>query len=131
MVPSIRSRRSRRLLPGEDAQSVRSEIESALREHGVEDVDVTSCTVEKGALATPDDHPAVQACQRALSELGLPIAPSSVSFGTDAGVFAQHDIPGVVLGPGSITLAHTARESVPVSEVEAMTELFVRLLETA
>jgi acetylornithine deacetylase len=73
----------------------------------------------------------VRLCQRALRAAGLPTEPGTVAFGTDAGVFEQHGLPGVVMGPGSIDLAHTAREFVPVAEVEAMTEIFVRILEDA
>ena len=118
----------RRLLPGETTDSVRAEIERALREHDVDDVTITSCTLEKGPLATPDDHMAVACCQRALAANGLPDEPGTVAFGTDAGVFAQHGLPGVVLGPGSIRLAHTAGEYVPTAEVEAMTSVFQHLL---
>jgi acetylornithine deacetylase/succinyl-diaminopimelate desuccinylase-like protein len=121
----------RRLLPGETEESVRGEVEAALRKGGAEDVELVSCRIEKGALSTPDDHPGVLACQRALAAAGLNSDISSVAFGTDAGVFALHGLPGVVLGPGSIRLAHTARESVPVDEVESMTDVFVRLLESA
>lgn len=119
----------RRLLPGETVESVRAEIEDALSRRDVKDVEITSVTVEKGALGTADEHPAVQTVQRALAAAGLSTAPGAVAFGTDAGVFAQYGIPGVVLGPGSISLAHTAREYVPVSEVETMTDIFIRLLE--
>jgi succinyl-diaminopimelate desuccinylase len=119
----------RRLLPGESAEQVREEIEDALRRHGVEDVEVVSCRVEKGSLGTPDDHPAVVACQSALARAGLPIEPGTVSFGTDAGVFAQHALPGVVIGPGSIERAHTADEYVELDQVESAVELFVGILE--
>jgi len=54
-----------------------------------------------------------------------------VAFGTDAGVFGRADIPGVVLGPGSIRMAHTSREFVPISEVDTMVRIFERLLETS
>ncbi len=119
----------RRLLPGETAESVRAELEAALAKHGAVDVEIASCTLEKGALQTPDDHPAVRACQQALAAAGLPTGTESVAFGTDAGVFAGFDLPGVVIGPGSIEQAHTAREYVRVDQVEAMTEIFVRILE--
>ncbi len=119
----------RRLLPGETAESVRAELEAALAEHGAVDVEIASCTAEKGVLQTPDDHPAVRACQQALAAAGLPTETESVAFGTDAGVFAGFDLPGVVIGPGSVEQAHTAREYVPVDQVEAMTEIFVRILE--
>jgi acetylornithine deacetylase len=119
----------RRLLPGETAESVRAEIVAALAEHGVSDVEIVSCTAEKPALVTPDDHPAVRACQRALQAAGLDTETAAVAFGTDAGIFADADVPCVVLGPGSIRQAHTAVEYVPTAEVESMTEIFVRLLE--
>ena len=54
-----------------------------------------------------------------------------MSFGTDAGLFAEEGLPGVVMGPGSIAQAHTAREFVDVRQVEAMADFFVRLLESA
>lgn len=120
----------RRLLPGEDAAGVRAEIESALTERGIDDVEIESCNVEKAPLGTPDEHPAVRACQRALAAAGLPTEPASASFGTDAGVFAAIGIPAVVLGPGSIEQAHTDREFVEIAQVEAMTDVFVSLLES-
>lgn len=121
----------RRLLPGEDEDSVRRELEAALAEHRVSDVEIASVKAEKPALATPEDSLAVRACQGALAAAGLPRESAAVAFGTDAGIFSDAGVPCVVLGPGSIDLAHTSREHVPVAEVEAMTELFVRLLEGA
>ena len=103
---------------------------AALADHGVEDVVVDRCQVAKAALATPVDHPAVRACRAALAAADLPDETSSVAFGTDAGVFADAGLPGVVMGPGSIAQAHTAREFVDLAQVEAMTEFFVQLLES-
>jgi len=117
----------RRLLPDEDAAGVEQELRQALEQHGVANTEVAWCRVMKPALGTPDQHPAVRACQRALA-VGAAADPVGVAFGTDAGVFAESGIPGIVMGPGSIELAHTARESVPVAEVEAMADFFIRLL---
>ena len=119
----------RRLLPGEDPAGVRAELEGALREHAVSDVSVDWCQLEKGALATPADHPALRRCQQALAAATLPIEPDVAAFGTDAGIFIQYGIPGVVLGPGSIKQAHSACEWVEARQVEQMTELLIRLLE--
>jgi acetylornithine deacetylase len=85
----------------------------------------------KPALGTDPAHASVRACRAALAAAGRPAEPSAVAFGTDAGVFAAHGIPGVVMGPGSIAQAHTAREYVAVEQVEAMEDFFVRLLESA
>ena len=102
-----------------------------LREHHISDVSVDWCKLEKGALATPADHPAVQRCQRALAEASLATEPDIASFGTDAGIFIQYGIPGVVLGPGSIEQAHSACEWVEARQVEQMTELLVKILEAS
>ena len=120
----------RRLLPGEDKALVRAQIEQALAGRKVSDVEIASCELGKPALELAPDHAAVRACQRALGELGMPSEISVGSFGTDAGVFAQVGLPSIVLGPGAIEQAHTAREHVPVSEVEQMTELLIELLST-
>ena len=52
-----------------------------------------------------------------------------MAFGTDAGLFGRLGIPSVVLGPGSIDVAHTSREYVPIGEVEIMVRIYERLLE--
>ncbi len=120
----------RRLLPGESEQTVCDEVRGALARAAIADVTIESCTVEKPALETPDDAPAVQACQRALAALDLPTQTAIAAFATDAGVFGQVGLPGVVFGPGSIQQAHTAGEYVALDQVERATEVFVKLLES-
>ena len=119
----------RRLLPGESLESARAEFQQALAEAGVSDsVELTSCRLEKPTLSTPVDHPAVVCCAAALAAGGREGETAGVAFGTDAGVFEAAGVPGVVLGPGSILRAHTAREYVEIDQVEAMTDFFVELL---
>lgn len=120
----------RRLLPGETEQTVRDEIQGALARAELADVTIESCTVEKPALETADDAHAVQACRNVLAALDLPTASAIAAFATDAGVFADAGLPGVVFGPGSIAQAHTASEWVALDQVERATEFFVRLFET-
>lgn len=117
----------RRLVPGETADSFRAELEATLARHGAPDVGVVSCDVVKPPLGTPTDHAAVRACLMALGDEDAAV-PIGVAFGTDAGVFSERGIPGVVMGPGSIKQAHTTREFVPVAQVEAMARFFGRLL---
>ena len=124
-------RLDRRLLPGETATDVERELEAALQRRAVQHVRVVDCHTEKGPLGTPAGHPCVTACATALRACQLADAPTSVAFATDAGVLAEHGIPGVVMGPGSIQRAHTAREFVEVDQVDAMTDFFIALLEGA
>lgn len=119
----------RRLLPGETVEQVRREIEDALVRGAIEGVRVAACVLGKPALGTDPGSAPVRACQTALRSCGLQANPGAVAFGTDAALFAGAGIPGVVLGPGSVAQAHTAREFVEVAQVEAMTRFLVRLLE--
>jgi acetylornithine deacetylase len=72
---------------------------------------------------------AVRSCLAALDAAGLAPRTDIAAFATDGGIFADRGIPSVVLGAGSIEQAHTAREFVPVAEVEAMSRVYRRLLE--
>ncbi|MFP6655280.1 MAG: M20/M25/M40 family metallo-hydrolase [Myxococcota bacterium] len=120
----------RRTLPGETPADVAAEIEASLEKAGVAlDVAVASCAEEKPPLETAADSVAVVATGTALDSVGLSSTCDQVAFGTDAGLFAGAQIPSVVLGPGSITVAHTAREFVPIHEVETMVRIFERLFE--
>jgi acetylornithine deacetylase len=120
----------RRTLPGEPPEAVKRELEDVLSRAGLAgEVVVESCREEKPPLGNEADALAVQETARALRSLDLDSAPGTVAFGTDAGVFAREGIPSVVIGPGSIALAHTAREFVPLDEVETMVRIFEHLLE--
>lgn len=120
----------RRSLPGEPPEAVKRELEEVLAQAGLSgEVVVDSCREEKPPLGNAADSLAVLATARTLRALDLDAAPGTVAFGTDAGVFSREGIPSVVIGPGSIALAHTAKEFVPVDEVETMVRIFEHLLE--
>lgn len=71
------------------------------------------------------DHPLVQTL---LDTLQQPKA-SVAWFSCDASKIAASGIPCVVLGPGSIQEAHTARESIGLDDLENGTEAYVRIAE--
>ncbi|MDX1432148.1 MAG: acetylornithine deacetylase [Gammaproteobacteria bacterium] len=54
-------------------------------------------------------------------------ATAKVAFGTEAGLFQDHDMPAVVCGPGSIEQAHKPNEFITLEQVERC-EIFVRKL---
>ena len=120
----------RRTLPGETLESVRGEIQQSLAAAGLEEeVVIEACSEEKPPLETARDSLAVRTMAETLESVGLSPQCDKVAFGTDAGLFARAGVPGVVLGPGSISVAHTSREFVPIGEVETMVRIFERLLE--
>ncbi len=121
----------RRTLPDETPASVQAQVEAALDAAGLAaEVVVESCTEEKPPLETDPSDPGALAAAAALTSVGLPGECGHVAFGTDAGVFSRAGIPGIVLGPGSINVAHTSREFVPIGEVETMVRIFEHLLES-
>lgn len=119
----------RRTLPDETPEAVRAELDGLLASTGVEDVSIAWLEETKAPLSTPESSRSVRACLSALASAGLAPRTSAAAFGTDGGIFANRGIPSVVLGAGSIEQAHTAREWVSVAQVEAMTEVYRRLLE--
>jgi acetylornithine deacetylase/succinyl-diaminopimelate desuccinylase-like protein len=60
---------------------------------------------------------------------GHPAEMVGVPYGTDAWVFASHGIPTVIIGPGSITQAHTEDEWISIAELERGVEVYRRLAE--
>ncbi len=121
----------RRTLPGETGASLRAEIEQALRASGLVDVELAELRMGKDPLFTPATHAAAVACHRALERSGCDPDPRSVAFATDAGLFAREGIPSLVLGPGSITQAHTEAEYVEVDQLERMVGVFEQIMEGA
>jgi acetylornithine deacetylase/succinyl-diaminopimelate desuccinylase-like protein len=69
----------------------------------------------------PTDHPLVRLCE---SVTGQPAG--TVPYGTDASVLTEL-APCIVLGPGSIDVAHTPREHVRLADLAAAVSLFAAL----
>ena len=75
-------------------------------------------------LGTPVDHPAIAAVARLA---GSEAKPRTVSFGTEAGLYAEAGIPTVICGPGDMTRAHRADEWIGLAELDATDRMFERL----
>ncbi len=75
-------------------------------------------------LATPAGHPAITTVA-ALA--GTAVAPRTVSFGTEAGLYAEAGIPTVICGPGDMTRAHKANEWIGLDELTATDRMLERL----
>jgi succinyl-diaminopimelate desuccinylase len=75
------------------------------------------------SFVLPEDHPTLGAAQSILSEtLQRHIAVDTWQFATDGGHLMAAGVPTIGFGPGDPALAHTNRESLPVSMLlEAVT----------
>ncbi|MFO1105952.1 MAG: acetylornithine deacetylase [Amaricoccus sp.] len=107
-----------RAIPGQPPQSVTAEILREL-EAIVARGDKLRCSWRElaayPALPSSDDP----ALARLLTEATGQAPLQSVSYGTEAGLFAAAGIPAIICGPGSITRAHAADEYILGSELTA------------
>ncbi|RME08798.1 MAG: YgeY family selenium metabolism-linked hydrolase [Anaerolineae bacterium] len=81
------------------------------------------------AWALEEDHPLVQAGQKARKLIGLPDAPAGKwEFSTNGIYWAgKAGIPAIGFGPGDETTAHTVRDSVPLADVVKAAEFYALL----
>lgn len=81
------------------------------------------------AWALEEDHPLVQAGQKARRLIGLPEAPTGKwNFSTNGTYWAgKAGIPAIGFGPGDEETAHTVRDSVPLADVVKSTEFYALL----
>jgi acetylornithine deacetylase len=76
----------------------------------------------------PDIESAAEQLIRHLTGLN---ESSTVSFGTEAGLFQQAGIPGVIFGPGSIQQAHQPDEFIEVSQMAECVAFIEKLMDWA
>ncbi len=111
----------RRMLPGEDPMAVHRAIRDLLAANPailVEDPYAAEPGVESDPAASIV-RAAVRACQQAGQ-----VEPIGVPYSTDAAAYAPRGLDFVVLGPGDIAQAHSAREYVELGQVAACVNLY-------
>lgn len=113
----------RRLVPGEDEDAVKTDITALLaRAHerfGLRSEILEWKPTTGGATETAPDRPIVQASLVACRAHGVAEAgPFGFQGACDLVHFRSTGAEGVVIGPGSLSVAHKADEFVPVDEFE-------------
>ena len=137
LVESIRKALTRNALPGEvhgltrDTEREAAEFlaqiaaeREALRKSAPEADILIEEIAAYPQLATPADHPAIAAVAALAA---APAKPRTVSFGTEAGLYAETGIPTVICGPGDMTRAHRADEWIGLDELTATERMLERL----
>jgi acetylornithine deacetylase/succinyl-diaminopimelate desuccinylase len=88
-----------------------------MAEHGIEAEIVEFRPTTGGATATPHDHPIVAATLAAAGKHGSATAePQGLQGACDLVHFRSIGAEGVVVGPGSVAMAHKPDEYVPEDE---------------
>ena len=109
----------RRTIPGETRDSVFSEINVLLDQHGLAERAIDEIRkVPCHPLETSPDHPIIQ---ELLKTTGCSEG-KGVHYFSDASPISQGGTPTVLYGPGSIAQAHTADEWIEVEQLEVAGE---------
>jgi acetylornithine deacetylase/succinyl-diaminopimelate desuccinylase-like protein len=119
----------RRMIPGEDEAAVRTEIEELLRQAydrlGVRAEIVEYRPTTGGATETAIEEPIVAASLTAGRERGAASRePGGFQGACDLVHFRNLGAKGIVVGPGSLALAHKPDEFVPVDELVAASLIY-------
>jgi acetylornithine deacetylase len=122
----------RRTLPGEGAEDAFqpfADVLDSLR-HTVEDLDAT---LEPGLFRpgteVPLEDPLVCTLMGAMEGEGVAPDVEGMTAWVDAAFLNEAGIPAVCFGPGSIAQAHSAKEWVPVVELETGARVLTRFAE--
>lgn len=125
----------RRWVPAETIKQVFGELEEILRRvceampglsTALRRVPGGMATMVHGPLEIAANHPLVLAAQKARAEIcGQAGALTAFPAWTDAALLSREaKIPCLVCGPGDLSLAHSAEESIAISEVEEAVNLY-------
>ena len=112
----------RRMVPGEDEEQVRADLEDLVervsREAGTRAEIIEYHPSTSGPTETAADHPIVGASQDACCHHnGHATAIGGFRGGCDLVHFRTLGASGVIIGPGSLDVAHQPNEFVPVDEL--------------
>jgi acetylornithine deacetylase len=110
----------------EIARYARDELEPEMRAVA----DAASISFEKIGTTLALDSAEQAAVTRLVRTLCNDFETRKVTYGTEAGLFAQAGIPTVICGPGSIDDAHKADESVELSQLAECDRFLRRVLDT-
>lgn len=132
-VPDIcRLTVDRRVIPGESREQVEGEFLELIAALGKADPSFSAGLENQffdPALDVDQDtllvRSARQACEQVLGKAEL----RGVTYGSDASKLAAVGVPSIVLGPGDIVNAHSAREHVLLEEVVQAARIYGRLIE--
>lgn len=116
----------RRTIPGERADDVLGEVERAC-----DAVRAKRSTFEanvrllgaQGPSDVPVDAPIIRELAHAMEGLGEAVSIEGMSAWTDAALLNDAGIPAICYGPGDISLAHSAEEFIPLTEIDRATDV--------
>lgn len=119
----------RRMVPGEDEDAVKQEIQDLLQlahdKFGVRSEIITFKPTTGGATETDSEDPIVLAGVEACAAQGNPEpGPFGFQGGCDLVHFRSLGTKGIIIGPGSLAVAHKPDEFIPIDEFIAGSKIY-------
>ena len=122
----------RRLVPGEDPDTVIPAVENVLEELRAGNSELTVVQEAPDMVDSPLDPAGGEAfgavVASVLKSMELPDGLTGVGYGTDASSFSRVGIPAVVLGPGDIAQGHTADEWIDLGQLNSGVDVYHNLM---
>jgi acetylornithine deacetylase/succinyl-diaminopimelate desuccinylase-like protein len=120
----------RRLLPNESVEDAKDEMKKILQQLNEEDprikTDLKIITSRRGAITNPDEPIVLLSKEAAEEILEKNVEVTGSSATSDMEVFVNQDnTPTVLLGPGSLGMAHITDEFVEINQVVNAAKIFV------
>lgn len=116
----------RRVIPGEDGMQAMHDVETFLKSHVDVPFEFLPPWIVGATLPDDDNGPLSDELMTHIERVAGPRKKMGVAYGTHASRIADKGVPSVVFGPGSILMAHTKDEWIPVDEVEKAAEIYFR-----
>jgi acetylornithine deacetylase len=121
----------RRTLPGENSELVLKEIEAVLESIALRDPTIrigTSTPFVDYQLDPTVNREFANQISEILVGMGLSGEQSGAGYGTDASTYSIAGIPAIVIGPGSITQAHTKDEWLEIAELDKSVLVYLQIM---
>jgi succinyl-diaminopimelate desuccinylase len=113
------------MLPGETEAAALAEITALFAPSGVDAEIVSLKPTTGGPTATPTDHALVRAALEIARRYGADAAaPRGFPGACDLVHMANAGAAGVIVGPGSLAVAHQPDEHVPLDELNAAAAIY-------
>jgi acetylornithine deacetylase len=124
-----------RYIPGDDPEALYAEVRRFAETRLVPEMQAARPTTGIEFRETTAFPGLSTATDAEVTELALSLTGANstghVSFGTEAGLFQQAEIPAVVCGPGSIEQAHKPNEFIALEQIRQCEAFIGRLIERA
>jgi len=122
-------------LPNKNRHQVQIELEEVIKNSGDEwlkdNFEITFPMLRNDGNMLAVDHPLVTTMQESLKKQGVDSKIDAMRAACDAWQYANTvGIPTIVFGPGSLNVAHSANEHIPIKEIMDAAEALLDLILT-